>query len=150
MRTLFAISDDLLALDALLEEMGGDVSEFEVDQAIDRFLSDITTERDQKLDNYAAYIRELEARAAARKEEAHRLAERMRIDTNRAQALKNRLQYFFQLHQLKTVETRRFKLTLCQNGGKLPLNLAVQPEALPEEFQTVIVQANKGFDSPAA
>ena len=55
------------------------------------------------------------------KQEAKRLADRARVDSNRAASLKQMLQEFFACHDLKTVETARYKLTLASNGGKAPL-----------------------------
>lgn len=141
-RTLFAISDDLLALDALLEELGGDVTEETTAAAIDDWLGTLGAERDQKLDNYAALIREIEARAEARKTEAHRLAELVRIDTNRAAVLKARLKNFFIVHDLKPIETARFKLSLVNNGGVLPLVVDLPADDLPEAFQRVKLEVD--------
>jgi hypothetical protein len=77
-RTLFEISTDLLALYDRIEELGGDVTAPDVEQAIDAWFERLSHERDEKLDNYAALIRELEARAQARRDEAKRLADRAR------------------------------------------------------------------------
>lgn len=141
-RTLFDISEDLLALYDHLESLGGDVSSPEVEQAIDDWFERLGRERDQKLDNYAALIREIEAREAARREEARRLSERAKRDKEQAAYLKQRLVLFFQDHQLKTVETRRYRLTLQRSGGKTPVDVLVEPEALPEAFQRLKVSAN--------
>ena len=99
-------------------------------------------ERNEKLDNYAALISELEARAKARKDEARRLAERAKRDDQHAAYLKQRLLLFFQDHHLKTVETRRYRLTLQRSGGKTPVVLNTDPEQLPTEFHRWKVNAD--------
>lgn len=141
-RTLFDISDELQELYARLEDLGGDVTAPEVEREIDAWFDALTDERDEKLDNYAALVREMEARAEARREEARRLAERSRQDADRAKYLKQRLVDFFHQHGLKTVETRRYKLTVARSGGKPPVVLKVDPEALPQEFQRLRVDAD--------
>ena len=54
-----------------------------------------------------------------------------------------RLKCFF-LHNLKTVETPRYKLSVAKNGGKAPLILdeSVPVTNLPEQFQKVSIDAN--------
>jgi hypothetical protein len=141
-RTLYDISQDLVALYERLEELGGDVTSPEVEQEIDTWFEDLGQERDQKLDNYAALIRELESRAEARKAEARRLADRARRDAEHADYLKNRLVLFFQQHGLKTVETPRYRLTVQRSGGRTPVVLKSDPEVLPEEFQRWKVSAD--------
>jgi hypothetical protein len=140
-RTLFAISDDMLALDELLDEMGGDVSDEETEAAINNWFENLGEERDKKLDNYAAFIRELEARIEARKSEAQRLAALVITDTNRMLALKRRLKWFFEYHDLSPIQTARFRLSLAGNGGKAPLILDpdLTPDSLPEEYRKVSV-----------
>ena len=98
-------------------------------------------ERDRKLDNYAALISEITARAELRKSEARRLMELAQVDENRAKLLKDRLKAFFEVHSLKTVETARYKLSLAKNGGKQPLILddSIPVTQLPEQFQRVSV-----------
>ncbi len=141
-RTLFEISTDLMSFYDRLEALGGDVTSPDIEQALDAWFEALSHERDDKLDNYAALIRELEARAKARKEEARRLADRARRDDEHAAFLKQRLLLFFQDHHLKTVETRRYRLTLQRSGGKTPVVLKTDPEQLPTEFQRWKVNAN--------
>jgi hypothetical protein len=123
MPTLIQISRDLIELEEQLEELF-DNPEAQ-DRLIDRWfwLENIEAQRDQKLDNYAALIQELQARADARKAEAQRLQKRSQIDENKVKALKANLQRFFQAHELKTIETDRYRLTLAKNGGKAPMIL---------------------------
>jgi len=120
-RTLFEIGADAAALDALLEELEGDLSDPEVCAAIDDWLHETQGNLETKLDGYAALIRKCEARASARKEEARRLAELAKTDENKAARLKERLKYFFEAQGLQKVETSRYKISLAVNGGKVPL-----------------------------
>lgn len=133
-RPLFDISDDIRALEDLLLELGGDVSDEEVEQAIDNWFATLSTERDQKLDNYAALITEMEARAEIRKQEAERIRDRARVDENAAQRLKDRLVFFFRQHDFKTIETDRYRLTRCRAGGKQGVEVKASVAELPADY----------------
>lgn len=138
-RTLFRISEDLEKLNELLDESADDAQQ---QQLIEEWLGELGEERDQKIDNYAALISELSHRAAARKAEAQRLMELVQADENRVRMLKDRLKWFFEVHNLKTVETLRYKLSLQRHGGKPPLILkaAIVPTELPERFLKVSIE----------
>lgn len=159
--TLFEIRDDLNALADLLAEVGGDVTEADAEAAIDAWLAETEGATKAKLDSYAALIREVETRAAGRKAEAERLAALAKADSGTVDRLKARLLWFMQDQQLDKVETERFRLTVCANGGKPPVRLLVPPETLPAEYrrEKVIVSADtdtirealeKGADLPFA
>lgn len=142
-RTLFSISADIDELNALLDEIEGD--DVESAKLIGEWLEKLGEERDRKLDNYAALISELQARASVRKAEAKRLAELAISDEKRAEMLKERLKWFFEVNKLKTVETARYKLSLTKSGGKPPLILDddISPTDLPEKFQKAHVEVDK-------
>ena len=144
-RRLFDISADIQALEDLLYESGGDVSDPEVEAALDHWFASLAHERNEKLDGYATVIREMEARAEIRKAEAKRLRDRATVDENIAKRLKDRLVWFFEEHGLKTIETERYRLTRARAGGKTPVILKVDPADLPERFRRVkeIVSADK-------
>lgn len=137
-RTLFAISDDLEKLSELLDECGEDAQQHEL---INNWFEQLGSERDRKLDNYCALVAEMLARAEVRKAEAKRLIELASTEENRAKLLKDRLKWFFETHNVKTVETARYRLSLAKNGGKAPLILkdGVSPTELPEHFQKVSI-----------
>jgi hypothetical protein len=100
-------------------------------------------ERDRKLDNYAALIAELNARAEARRHEAKRLTSRAQADESKARSLKSMLQWFFSQHGYSSIETARYRLTLARNGGKAPLCIDECPlETLPDEFVKVTREPN--------
>lgn len=142
-RTLFNISADLSQMNALLDELEGDDEESK--QLITNWLEQLGEERDRKLDNYAALIAELEAKAEVRKAEAKRLANLAASDEKKVEMLKERLKWFFEVNKLKTLETTRYKLTLAKSGGKAPLILdeSVSASELPDKFQKVSVEPDK-------
>jgi DNA repair ATPase RecN len=136
--TLFGISADIQHLNSMLD----DLDDEEQQQLITQWLEHLEAERDRKLDNYAALIAEMEARASVRKGEAKRLMELASADENRAKMLKERLKYFFEINQLKKVETNRYRLSLTKHGGKAPLIIdeSMDATSLPERFQRVSVE----------
>ncbi|HET6569500.1 MAG TPA: siphovirus Gp157 family protein [Rhodothermales bacterium] len=137
MATLLEISNELLTLEARLEELGGDVEE--AGGLVDHWLAACERQR-EKLDNYAALVRDLELRAEARKTESRRLAERARQDAERAAFLKERLKHHFVRHGIQSMDTTRFRITHARNGGLLPLLLDVDPETLPEPYRLTDVR----------
>ncbi len=141
MRTLFNISEDIEHLNGLLDDLSDDIQQQEL---LNQWFETLGTERDRKLDGYAAAIAEMQARAEVRKAEAKRLMELAAVDENRARLLKERLKWFFETHKLKTVETPRYRLSLAKNGGRSPLILKDEllPQELPERFQQVSVSPN--------
>lgn len=133
--TLYEIGEDLRALDELLSEVGGDVSEADAEQAIDQFLAENRDALATKLDGYGAVLRAMEADAAFCEAEAARLSERATVRRNNVKRMKARLCQFFEAHGIPKVETPRFRFALTANGGKAPLSVTIPPDALPEPYR---------------
>lgn len=89
-RSLFLISSDLDALEALLYDLGGEITDEAAEKAIDAWLGELGAERDAKVDNYCGLRQEFLARAEARQREADRLHELARVEINAAERLKAR------------------------------------------------------------
>jgi hypothetical protein len=121
--TLLQITSEFQALDELLEEIGGDVSDPRVDAIVTEWLAELETQMEAKADAYAAYIRELELRAAARREESERLLKAAKTQENTAAWLKDRLKQAMTAARLKKIEGQRYTVSVAANGGKLPLIL---------------------------
>lgn len=120
-RTLWEIGSDLEALEALLTEVGGDVSEEEAEAAIDAWLAETSEAEAQKLDRYGALIRSLEARAEIQEAESARLLERARVNRNAVSRLKDRLLMHLDRTGRTKAEGYLYAFTVANNGGKLPL-----------------------------
>ena len=80
-RTLLDITDDVRALDDILAENGGDLSDPQIESILSQWETDLEGDLEAKLDSYAALITEWEARAEMRSVEAARLAKRAKTDT---------------------------------------------------------------------
>ena len=130
MQSLMQISQDMLALDDLIAECGGDVSDPRVAEAIDAWVAELQGNMSGKVDGYAALITEMERRAEVRLAESARLAARARVDENAAKFLMMRLKTAMDFHGLKKIETDRFTVSVVNNGGKAPVVID-DPHAVP-------------------
>jgi hypothetical protein len=144
------------AFDRLEAEEGTDS---EVLEAVERYFGDLLELRDEKINRYVAFMREREARAKIRREEAARLAELARVDERKVDRLKSRLLAWMEGSGITKFETAHYKLSVSQNGGVVPLTITVDPEDLPKAFQKVEVKADTdalrkaleaGLDVPGA
>ena len=142
MSTLLEIGSDLTALMDLLDESGGEVTP-ENEAAIEAWFAEIGLNEGEKLDNYCALIRHWELRAACHQEEAERHEKHALTNANNAKRLKDRAQFYMELTSQKKIETKRFRLTLCGNGGKQPLDITCPPENLPEGLTRLIMEPNR-------
>ena len=131
-RTLFEITDDMRALDDLITEAGGDITDEAVEEAFNAFWDENSKNLDEKVEAYCWLIREQEARSTARKQEAERMNRRAQIDSNSARSLKQRLVAALQNADIKRLETENFKVWWQANGGKAPLIL--DEDNVPEDY----------------
>lgn len=139
MRTLIDISDDVLALHDLLEETGGELTDDQAEEAVNKWLAELGAERDRKVDGYCAIIREMELIAAARREESERLLKRAEARESRSRWLKLKLLNALVAMGVSKVDgpENRFCVTICKNGGKIPLILSSNdPLVIPTEYRT--------------
>lgn len=137
MQTLLNIMDDFRALDDLLLEINGDISDPRVDEIVTGFLDELGGNLERKVDGYAAFITELLSRAEVREKEAERLANRVRIDRNTASFLKDRLKNALAMRGIDKLETDRYRVSIAKNGGKQPVQIP-DPLAIPAEFTRTI------------
>lgn len=129
-RTLFEITDDMLAFFDLVDDAESDE---QVDAILEAWFSENCSNLHDKADGYAAVIREFEHRAAAREAEAKRQADAARAMKNRAKSLKYRLLSAMDWLQLNRLETDLNTFSVCKNGGKLPLDIH-DPERVPDAY----------------
>ena len=139
--TLYEIADDLKAIEDLLIEQGGAVQAGSDEDVVMEWLNDTHDKLENKLERYGRLIREFEARANARAEEAGKLRERAGVAKNAAANLRQRLQWFLETQGLKKVETASFQFSVRGNGGVQPMELL--EEEVPDEFKKLVVDQTK-------
>lgn len=132
MASIFEIAQDMRALDDLMTESGGDISDPMAAEAIDAFFAELEGDLEAKVENYLRLVKELEARADARRSEADRIRNRAKVDENSAKALKRRLTDSLDMIGRTRIETPTFKVTVSSSGGKAPVS--IDPDAVTEEF----------------
>lgn len=145
-RTLFEISSDLQALDDLLSDIGGEVTDEETETAIDTWLAELGAERDNKLNNYAYLIKATEGAVDALDTEITRLRDRKKTYENKIAKLKERLKLYMESNGLDKITTGLFTFGVQKSGGKpkVILNeyLSLHPEELPEGLRRVKFEAD--------
>jgi hypothetical protein len=129
-RTLMEIGDDLHALEVLLYEVGGDVTEEEAAEAVDGWLEENRHNLKEKLKGYVALIREADNNAQFRRDEAKRLVDLAQQDEGFMARMKNRLLWFFQAHEIDRIDIGTAKIAVAGNGGKTPM--LIDPTASAE------------------
>ncbi|MBD3615360.1 MAG: siphovirus Gp157 family protein [Gracilimonas sp.] len=128
--SLFQIGEHFYALESLLIENEG-----EIDDTIDQWLEEYIAKESDKIDAYCYLIQKFQEIA----EEAKRLAERSSIYNKKTKSMKDRLKHYLERRGRDKVETNKFTITVCQNGGKQPIKVfdEVNPEKLPDQFVRV-------------
>lgn len=100
-------------------------------------LEAIEGEIEDKADNYAKIIKELEAKQNARKEEAKRLTESAKVFENRAKALKSNLFNSMKSTGKTKFATDLFSFNIAKNGGKQTLTIDGD---VPEEYTKTVIE----------
>lgn len=110
-------------------------SDEEVDeQTIRDTLEAIGVEFEDKADNYAKFIRELEAGASVLKAEEERLFKRRKTLENRSQWLKRELEANMRFTGKTKFRTDLFSFNIQKNGGLQPLVIDGVLEDIPDRF----------------
>ncbi len=144
MKSLFDLTSEALAIESLLEEMGGEIPDAEIEAAIDRILAEHADDLHAKLDGYVALIASYQAHAEVRRAEAKRYQLLAQEAEHKEAKLKERLLLLFERTGRTKVETAHHKISVVKNGGKQPLILLGESaEQLPEEFRIVTYSPDK-------
>ena len=88
-------------------------------------LESIEGDIEDKADNYAKIMKELETKAKARKEEAQRLSESAKVFENRVKALKSNLFNAMKETGKTRFATNLFSFSIAKNGGKQALTMCM-------------------------
>lgn len=138
--SLYAIHADLQALESIIDDTGGELTE-DAEAQIQAWFAECEGKLADKADAYAQLIRVLDLKASIAREEAERLTALSAARCKAADNLKDRLKVVMQMHGLKKLESERFKFTVANNGGLLPIEV-LDPSELPKEFQRIRIEAD--------
>ena len=140
--TLFEISDELAAIEELLTENDGDISDA-AGETLEAWFDQLTDARDAKIDDYCRLIATVTARANARTEELTRLGALVDTDENMIKRLKTALHNFMLEQGVTKIETPLHRLTIAKNGGKPPLVIPEawrdDPASAPEQYHRAVI-----------
>ena len=125
--SLFNIGESFYALESLLIENEGEITE-----EIDQWLAEYQAKESDKIDGYCYLIQKFEEIAS----ESKRLAERAASYSTKVKNLKDRLKLYMEVQGREKIETPRFTVSVCGNGGLLPIRLHenVTEQNLPDQF----------------
>jgi hypothetical protein len=144
-RLLNAAYDDTEAPDDATDEDRAALLEARasVEHALFGYLVDNEAAGTAKVESYCHVIKRIERLQKDREEEAKRIKNLAEIDANKVKGLKSSLALYMGRSGRPKIETGLFKLSLCLNGGKVPLilepEIAAEPTLLPCAFQRVVV-----------
>lgn len=143
--SLYELTSEAIAINNLLEQIDGDISEPEIEDAITKIIEDNTGDLKRKFDSIIYLIAEFEARAEFIRKEVQRLTDLARVKENNAKRLKRLAKLYFERTGKHEFETDHFKLAVVPNGGvrQLILSENIEPEKLPRVFQKVVYEADK-------
>ena len=132
---LYEINEVYQNLLALLED-----EETSAEQLESAF-ENIKDELHVKVENYARIIKNTQAEVDAYKEEVARMTAKRRSLENNIERMKEAAEYAMRLQGEKKVKGELFTLAIQKNPPSLKID--IEPEELPQEFQTITISPNK-------
>ncbi len=136
MKSLYELTEELLQLEATIDRLSSEDETLVTDEqvsALDKWLEQLGEQHADKIDGYAAMIRQLENESLIAKMEAGRWQARHNARENRADMLRQRMLEHMQKIKRKVLKTERTEFSIVGNGGKMPV-VIYNPELLPPEF----------------
>lgn len=136
-KTLFSIHEDLIQLDNLIEEIGGDVTDPAVDATITSWFNELMDNEGDKLAGYIAYIQQLDMEESRAREIAREWGIKASSREKRVKWLKTRIMDYAKRTNRTEIKTSSgYKLCIQKNGGKAPFELVegFTVENIPDEF----------------
>jgi hypothetical protein len=135
-KTLVDIVSDQMALDELLIERCGDVSDADIETIVSSWIGEISTGIAQKIEGYYRREEFLKTRAATFKERGKRLIDAAKVLDNTVEQLRDRLKY-------SMIQMDKFELLGTDNRYKLSQSAASvyisDSSKIPEEYLTITV-----------
>ena len=139
MSSLRQISDEYLELNNMI--LDDEIEEENINQIID-ILEAKSGEFEIKAENYAKILGNLQDDINNSKTEEKRLLERRKILENRYKYLNDILFNSMKLTGKTDFSSGNYKFKICKNGGKLPIELQVDINDLPDDLVIVTRKAN--------
>lgn len=126
--TLYELKENYRAVLELMEDEEAD------QEAVADTISMITDDIEEKAENYAIIMKELEAEADKLKKEEDRLKKRRQAIELHREQMKDILKSAMELIGKRKISTEHFTICIQKNGGSLPVHIDNE-DALPERFK---------------
>lgn len=139
MSSLRQISQEYLELSSMLLD---DETDQELIQAIVDTLEAKSGEFELKAENYAKILANIDDDIQNSKKEEQRLSTRRKILENRYKWLKDILYTSMKSTGKADFSSGNYKFKICKNGGKLPIELKVDVNDLPDDLVTITKKPN--------
>lgn len=137
--SLFEVTSDLLAIDALLTESEGEVTE-----EIQLWMNEYADKLAAKADGIGFYAKTLQRDAEFYKAQADELAAKRRREERKLEWLKSYVGFCLARLNVRSVKGKVYTLAIQTHGGKPPLRLLQDdPLAFPEPCRVVTVTISK-------
>lgn len=136
MASMYELTADWAAVLAMAQDPDVDP------QAIADTLEAIGGEIEDKAENTAIVMKELEAEAAKLKAEEQRLKDRRTKVENNIKDIKQRLFDAMKMTGKEKFKTELFSFSIAKNGGKIPVIVDVETADLPDDLVTIIEKPN--------
>ena len=136
MASLYNLTDDYLKVQNMMDE-----EELDEQTLIDT-LESIEAVIEDKCDSIAMVMNEVQGDIDKLDKEIKRLQARKKTLENNKERLKNYVETFMRLTGKTKFKTNLFSFGIRKAGSR-SLVLTVEPDKLPEEYRTVVVEANK-------
>lgn len=138
-RTLTEIEAAGAALDALIAELDGDVSDGAA-EIVDAWFAELQEETARKVDGYAFRIKAEEADAERWAAMAAEMSAKADAAKSRAKRLKERMAFHLETQQLQEIKGEIYRFYWQKNGGKAPLIMdSTDPNDFPPECRVTTV-----------
>jgi hypothetical protein len=134
-QSLYDLTEDLVSLNTLLEEVGGDVSEGTEGQTLEKWALEFDWKMRSKVDAYGGLYKNMDADVVGIKAEIKRLGDRARALENRKARLLALAKFSMERLGTRKLEGVKFTIAIQKNGGVEPMEVLVESVAMPEPFR---------------
>lgn len=138
-RSLFDIGSDFEALEAILQECEGDISDPKATAAVDEWFEEIQTNEQQKVGAYLWILRKWQAEADMAKAQAERMESFAKVRAGRIAVLKSRMFEYMQRRGVtELLSPMGEKVRIQPNGGKQAMRVR---EPFVDDIEAIISNA---------
>ena len=137
MTRLYELQDQLVQIDAILEQNTNEETQEILESAKDEILKQI----DGKIENILDYINDCKNRCDQLKENEQRLAAKRKILENKAEYLRNMLMWYMKTNNKTKESFGNWDVTVAKTAGRVVLD--INEEDIPMQYKNISYSINK-------